>query len=134
MYSFTAIVILLYSGCAFDGANVIGPAGGFIFYDKGGYSDGWRYLEAAPEDAGEVELLSEAQPICEQYSRSGYNDWYLPSKNEFEQMFNSFKSSFTEYEYYMTSSGSCEIGYSDISWSSSEYHRSPYKVRPIRRF
>jgi hypothetical protein len=25
----------------------IGPAGGWIFYDKGSYSDGWRYLEAA---------------------------------------------------------------------------------------
>jgi len=25
-----------------------GPAGGHIFYDKGRYSDGWRYLEAAP--------------------------------------------------------------------------------------
>jgi len=25
-----------------------GPAGGIIFYDKGTYSDGWRYLEAAP--------------------------------------------------------------------------------------
>lgn len=32
-----------------------GPAGGFIFYDKGAYSDGWRYLEAAPEDQGEAE-------------------------------------------------------------------------------
>lgn len=27
-----------------------GPAGGLIFYDKGNTSDGWRYLEAAPED------------------------------------------------------------------------------------
>jgi len=27
----------------------IGPAGGYIFYDKGSYSNGWRYLEAAPE-------------------------------------------------------------------------------------
>ena len=26
-----------------------GPAGGFIFYDKGSYSDGWRYLEVAPK-------------------------------------------------------------------------------------
>ena len=28
----------------------IGPAGGHIFYDKGTYSDGWRWLEAAPYD------------------------------------------------------------------------------------
>ena len=25
-----------------------GPAGGLIFYDKGSYSNGWRYLESAP--------------------------------------------------------------------------------------
>ena len=30
----------------------IGPAGGYIFYDKSGYSSGWRYLEAAPSDQG----------------------------------------------------------------------------------
>ena len=28
----------------------IGPASGFIFYDKGSYSNGWRYLEVAPAD------------------------------------------------------------------------------------
>jgi hypothetical protein len=27
-----------------------GLSGGFVFYDKGSYSDGWRYLEVAPTD------------------------------------------------------------------------------------
>lgn len=27
-----------------------GPAGGWIIYDKGNNSDGWRYIEAAPQD------------------------------------------------------------------------------------
>ena len=27
-----------------------GPAGGLICYDKGAYSNGWRYIEAAPSD------------------------------------------------------------------------------------
>jgi hypothetical protein len=31
----------------------MGPAGGFVFYDKGAYSDGWRYLEAAASDQSE---------------------------------------------------------------------------------
>ena len=31
-----------------------GPAGGIIFYDRGNNSDGWRYLEAASRDAGNV--------------------------------------------------------------------------------
>jgi len=29
----------------------LGPAGGYIFYDKGYYSDGWRFLEASPANS-----------------------------------------------------------------------------------
>lgn len=40
--------LLLYPQWAIVGKK--GPAGGYIFYDKGSVSDGWRYLEVAPVD------------------------------------------------------------------------------------
>ena len=33
-----------------------GPAGGWVFYDKGNYDEGWRYLEAAPVDQAVVAI------------------------------------------------------------------------------
>lgn len=35
-----------------------GPAGGWIFYDKGNSDGGWRYLEAAHEDQSEKEYFN----------------------------------------------------------------------------
>ena len=45
----------------------IGPAGGIVFYDKGEYSDGWRFLEAAPED---IRVVFEVPTV--DYTLPGY--------------------------------------------------------------
>lgn len=49
----------------------IGPAGGYIFYDKGYYSDGWQYLEAAP--AGWSGGKEDPEYIFGYYRPSGSN-------------------------------------------------------------
>jgi hypothetical protein len=36
-----------------------GPAGGLVFYDKGTYSDGWRYMEAAPANTEWANYIEE---------------------------------------------------------------------------
>ena len=140
----------------------IGPAGGYIFYDKGYYSkadftivkaagngtvpitptyDDWRYLEAAPYDqsagtewgcygtliwgaggtavgAGEQNTIDietgcttsgTAADICANLSLGGYDNWFLPSKDELNLMYENLKvfgvGGFTD----------------DFYWSSSEY-------------
>jgi hypothetical protein len=52
----TALLVFVFIGCDTDNGNDdtyaigdTGPAGGTVFYDKGSYSDGWRYLEATPD-------------------------------------------------------------------------------------
>ncbi len=39
---------ILYANWKILVGKSFGPAGGYVFYDKGSYSEGWRYLEAAP--------------------------------------------------------------------------------------
>ena len=99
----------------------IGPAGGIIFYDKGKYSNGWRYLECAQKNAGNGNWCSNPLSMPEQksglgdgefnsyyiyaelgnltaaykalsYSVNGYSDWYLGSAQEYKELVNYCKS------------------------------------------
>lgn len=99
-----------------------GPAGGIVFYDKGKYSDGWRFLEIALEDipgtytfakTGRIDTsssigsgksntekiiahdskdTSNAAYVCSIYNEGGYTDWYLPSKEELELVYNNLRN------------------------------------------
>jgi hypothetical protein len=124
-----------------------GPGGGIVFFDKGEFSEGWRYLEAAPADmenrlrwvaqsygdnrrnfpnvAGTSEKIgtgrqntalilaadadAPAAKACADYRGGGFSDWYLPSRDELNRMYQNLKRNniggFSNYIY----------------WSSSQY-------------
>jgi hypothetical protein len=99
-----------------------GPAGGIIFYDMGFVMDGWRYMEAAPQDFpnkaqfGGCGVLTEtgvgsgmqntariaadlksrgqtlrAAQIVSVPKYGGYDDWFLPSRDELNLMYENLK-------------------------------------------
>ena len=192
----------------------LGPAGGVIIYDKGEYSDGWRYLEAAPSDLRVVagspsvdssdpwyafgdekvifglyrnspdgknlyvngndrynekdctgtaigtgkkntEMLVEAMgdsaysgefgsyksstyaaKLCYDLVYNGFDDWFLPSKDELDLMYISGDNK----SYYWSSSEyneDAEVAWLQHYYTCFQYHHYrhyEYRVRPIRAF
>lgn len=50
--------IMLHKSCETStdyAVGDVGPSNGTVFYDKGSYSSGWRYMEVAPTDLGPFE-------------------------------------------------------------------------------
>lgn len=148
-----------------------GPAGGIIVYDKGNSEGGWRFLEMATEDlpgtytavkivknvtssdvgAGKENteaLLKSAKNIagsavlaCDNYDGGGYDDWFLPSKGEWElvyqSMYNSNVLNTQKYAYWsstmLNSTFSYGFSYKTKKTFSDSFSKK-YRVRPMRRF
>jgi len=151
MKVFAAILIaVLFCACALEGVNVVGPAGGFVFFDKGNYSDGWRYLECAPINAGQVDRdydrytydSVKIKKFCDDFVYNGYDDWRLPNDSELYTMLNAYKKQFMNnnysYTYYYVSSENtaCKISSSGKIERVSSYYSSESKfiARPVRQF
>jgi hypothetical protein len=170
-----------------------GPAGGLIFYDKGNSIGGWRYLEAAPEDAGIAKYMTEAPhefsgeagniwrnklvkdearelgrgkvnssdvmeiaqlrgggfnwavQLCDTYELNGFDDWFLPSRDELNFMYgNLYMQSLGDLkgESYWSSTGYWNTGQAwFVNFSNGEHKTgfawadsNKYNVRPIRQF
>jgi len=171
----------------------IGPAGGYIFYDKGVYSkaefttvkagndtvpinpvyDTWRYLEAAPSDqstgtewgcyetlipgadgtavgTGEQNTIDieagcttagTAADICANLSLGGYSDWFLPSKDELNLMYENLKvfgvGGFADDYYWSSSEFNANYAWlqSYLSGNQLNYYKfNPLRVRAVRAF
>ena len=175
----------------------IGPAGGIVFYDKGYYSEGWRYLEVAPDNlegnitfgyykstegsepqktgtgivvgTGQINTLmlvetmrdnaytsdydfinehkteEYAAKLCADYSFNGYDDWFLPSRDELRLIYENLKkdgfSNFDNGRYWSSSELSSNLGSDSVfaldfqSGNSMELKRYYYAaILPIRAF
>jgi len=146
-----------------------GPAGGIIFYDKGNDTNGWRYLEAALDfdmtsshawgyisnELGTLTVigsgkentrlmlaagLAPAAQACANYRGGGKNDWFLPSKDELNEIYkqrNHFEN--TRFSFWSSSQGneynawnqSFDNGNQEFNDNTNDF---AYSVRPIRSF
>jgi len=130
--------VVLYAQWIFP-LRTNGPAGGWVFYDKGYYYGGWRYLEAAPSD-GPVQpwyngtnaltnatnsavgsgrsnttlIVAQqgsgdyAAQWCDDLVVGSWDDWFLPSSEEFYYALSSL--------YSWGAGGIVDAGY----WTSTE--------------
>ncbi|MEJ5363247.1 MAG: DUF1566 domain-containing protein [Spirochaetota bacterium] len=150
----------------------IGPCGGCVFYDKGYYSDGWRYLEAMRYDLRSTGIVWEQQLQAGQYRETGatasdigtgftntctiiqvlgeadyaayacatsFDGWYLPSKDELQQLFQykSMIGNFTSYNYWSSTESTTSKAWCqnfNSGTQSTQYKNSAYRVRAIRQF
>jgi hypothetical protein len=129
----------------------IGPARGIIFYDKTSYSDGWRYLEAAPASR---EVKASWDTVVEMSKALVVNEiagWRLPTRNELNWMYTNLKKKglggFSDDAYWSSEEGwgwaARALRFSNGIWERSlgligdnEYanKNNAFSVRAVRAF
>lgn len=146
-----------------------GPAGGIVFYAKKRASLGWQFLEAAPADLDDLMAWGDntdlsktgtaigtgeqntaaitnklgardfASQACAAFALGGFDDWFLPSKDELQEMFLQKMAigGFTVGNYWSSS----ESGYGSawgqgfgLGGQGNGFKGGPYYIRPIRAF
>jgi len=147
----------------------IGPGGGIVFYNKGNDSNGWRYMEAAVNfditsshawgyffnDIGtqtaigtgkentRLMLAAGAAPAaqtCVDFRGGGKNDWFLPSKDELNELYkqrNHFES--TRLSFWSSSQGNEYNAWNqNFDNGNQEYNDNTndfaYSVHAVRSF
>jgi len=148
-------VIILFCACALEVGNIVGPAGGYIFLDrgKGSYDTlGYRYLECSPINAGIIENFETKnsfqiqedinKAMTKLNSESKFNNWELPDNETLRMMLQSFRwelTRFGEKRYQYISSELDVYRGTTENTILSEQDKIAYPVgnvyiRPIRKF
>ena len=121
-----------------------GQAGGILFYDKGSYSNGWRFLEVAPANTEFRDNWDNANSRCRSLNVNGFTDWRLPDINELNLMYNNLAKKglggFIDGEYWSSSRDSRSSTQSWYKWLTREGYQSTNSmssskmVRAVRAF
>ena len=106
-----SLIFLFNVSCALEIANVIGPDGGYVFYDKGNYNHGWRYIQCSPYDFGEIKDTSpksirDALDLCSENNAEWHKfGWELPDEADLKKMLECFSYGLTRFspDYYYLS-------------------------------
>jgi hypothetical protein len=148
----------------------VGPGGGLVFFNKGNTDSGWQYLEAAPSDqstaiwgcsgtsipgtqlnvgTGENNTAlivancagSHAARLCSDLVLGGQSDWFLPSRDESNLMYQNLQVSglgnFSNSVYLSSSEYNFNYarGFLFSNGNAGNYYKyNNYYVRAVRAF